>query len=335
MILQNGTYFGEIPITQVAENDSIRYRIRAVDNSSNQNKAFFPIDGYAKILIESERQAVTTYETNFDNRPDDFIGTGFSINTVSGFSSPAIQSKHPYDPQKEYIYQLKTPIIVKNERAFIQFDEVVLVEIGSGNVQFGEENFWDYVVIEGSNDSGKTWQFLTPPYDSRANEIWKNEYGNLTDDTGFSLAQGNESLFRQRTINLKNTFKSGEEILIRFRLFSDAEITAWGWAIDNLEIQGELTGIEDNLVSEKTTFQLFPNPTSNKFQLNFKSTENIKNLHLRVYDFLGKQVLSKSFEVHTQEFQKMIDISSLKGGIYLVTLLTREKKVYKKTIVKY
>jgi len=335
MILQNGIYFGEIPITQITENDSIRYRIRAIDNSSNQNKAFFPIDGYAQISIEPDHQVVTTYETNFDNRPDDFIGTGFSINTVSGFSSPAIQSEHPYDPQKEYIYQLKNPIIVKNTRAFMQFDEVVLVEMGSGNAQFGAENFWDYVVIEGSNDNGKTWQFLTPPYDSRANEIWKSEYENLTDDTGVSLAQGNQSLFRRRTINLKNTFQSGEEILIRFRLFSDTDITAWGWAIDNLEIQGEVTGIEENLVSEKTTFQLFPNPTSDKFQLHFKSTKSIKNLHLEIHDFLGKKVLSKSFRVHSQKFQKMIDVSVLKGGIYLVTFLTENGKFYKKIILKH
>ena len=57
-------------------------------------------------------------------------------------------------------------------------------------------------------------------------------------------------------------FQAGEEVFIRFRLFSDPEISGWGWAIDNLRIQDTQVSVEDFI--SNNDFQIFPNPVSNE-----------------------------------------------------------------------
>ena len=45
-------------------------------------------------------------------------------------------------------------------------------------------------------------------------------------------------MFRNHLIKLRPTFTAGDTILIRFRLFSDNKTNGWGWATDNIYIQG-------------------------------------------------------------------------------------------------
>ena len=56
------------------------------------------------------------------------------------------------------------------------FDEVVLVEPGELLADFGEDEFWDYVIVEGSNDFGEIWWPLDDGYDSGDNSVWKQNY---------------------------------------------------------------------------------------------------------------------------------------------------------------
>ncbi len=39
----------------------------------------------------------------------------------------------------------------------MSFDEIVLVEPGETGTSYGDEEFWDYIVIEGSKDDVNTW----------------------------------------------------------------------------------------------------------------------------------------------------------------------------------
>ncbi len=333
---QNGNYLATISTAQLTENDTIMYRFRAVDNSSQSYENFLPMQGYFMLLIEAKRQAVLSYESNFDDRPDDFIGTGFSIRTASGFSTPAIHSVHPYETAKEYFFQLKTPIIVKNEQAYLQFDEVVLVEKGSPNSVFGAEDFWDFVVVEGSENNGETWQFLTPPYDSRFHQVWADEYDNFTNDLGESFAQGHEKLFVQKTVNLHDTFEKGKEIWIRFRLVSDAELTAWGWAIDHLKIQTddlEITALEKSEREISQMIRIFPNPTTGKFAWLYNSDKLNQNLRIEVYTILGKKVWENDFQNSKPSFVKSWDLSNFPKGIYVINFWIGAQKFSKKLIL--
>ena len=67
---------------------------------------------------------------------------------------------------------------------------------------------------------------------------WLAAHDSRSDD-GNSTAEGTPDLYRQRIINMvQNTnFNDNDTLVIRFRLYSDQLANAWGWAIDNLDIQ--------------------------------------------------------------------------------------------------
>lgn len=227
-------YRKSIPFTpgQLNDGDAIKYMITARDNAVNKNDTTI---GYFIVPVEGLAPARTYYLNNFNTLSDDFIGEDFSIATPDGFSNPAIHSVHPYPEAGnadalDLTYQLRIPIIVGGEESMMHFDEIVLVEPGENGTTFEDENFFDYAIVEGSKDGGVTWIPLIDGYDSRDYNPWLIRYSSVTNT-------GDASLFRERAINLRNTFSAGDEIVIRFRIHSDPFQNAWGWAIDNLQIQ--------------------------------------------------------------------------------------------------
>ena len=86
---------------------------------------------------------------------NDFIGNGFEIALVEGFSTAAIHSAHPYGMANDFIYTLTTPIIVGSSDAVLTYDDVVLVEEGV-SILWTDGGFFDYVVVEGTKD-GINW----------------------------------------------------------------------------------------------------------------------------------------------------------------------------------
>lgn len=227
------------------DGDIIRYRIVATDNSSNSNVGTLPASGFFTLNVVGLAPTQNSYFNDFNSPSSDFFGNGFSITQPTGFTNPAIHSEHPYPegnsfPGSEfsYIYQLRIPIRIKSEDATMKFDEIVLVEPGEPGTVFGDLRFWDYVVVEGSKDGGQTWIAAAPGYDSRDYAPWLSRYNSaINPSTGNSSAVGDPSLFRTRTINLLNKFNPGDEVVFRFRLYSDPYAAGWGWCIDNLKIQ--------------------------------------------------------------------------------------------------
>ena len=92
----------------------------------------------------------------------------FTVGGYAGFSNGAIHSPHYYPDNANLTYLLTVPIRVAQQNAYVHFDEVVLVEPGADGSVYGDPDFWDYVVVEGSRD-GVTWLPIAPGYDSRAN----------------------------------------------------------------------------------------------------------------------------------------------------------------------
>ena len=75
---------------------------------------------------------------------------------------------------------------------------------------------------------------------------------------------------------------------------------------------------------------LFPNPTSNSFQINIHNTnENLESIV--VYDVLGKNVKTV---VNIAASQTSVDVSNLAKGVYLVEVTTKNKlKLIKKLVI--
>ncbi len=231
----------------IKSGDVVSYRIRSTDTSAGQNVGFSPTSTTKHTLnVVGFSAAQANYQNNFDNlSAADFFGDSqFSITTPSGFANGAIHTIHPYanaavNSKIDLVYVLRKPIKLNSQNPLISFDEIVLVEPGDAGTVFGDDKFWDYVIVEGSKDGGVTWKLFENGYDCRFNSVWETKWNSSKDANSNSLATGDPSLFRNHTINMlaSNNFAANDEVVIRFRINIDEGSNGWGWAIDNLKIQ--------------------------------------------------------------------------------------------------
>lgn len=240
---EDSVYSYTLDVSSLSNGDVLKYRIVAVDHSSNANQSVSPESDYYTVNTVGLEPTQDSYVNDFNSASDDFFGTGFSITTPSGFTDGAIHSDHPYEEGQgqsgneiNLTYQLKIPIRVKETDALIKFEEIVLVEPGESGSEFGDDDFYDYVVVEGSTDGGITWTPVADGYDARANSAWLSRYNSATSGNN-STATGDPSLYKSRTLDLQTVFDTNDEVVIRFRLYSDELAAGWGWAVDNLKIQ--------------------------------------------------------------------------------------------------
>ncbi|MCR5888314.1 T9SS type A sorting domain-containing protein [Hymenobacter sp. J193] len=335
------TYTGLLNPAGIKDSDVITYRVVVQDVSAAQNKTTNPDTGLYTVNVVSLKAAQVTYVNELNSTaPLDFVGNGFSITTPTGFSNSAIHSTHPYpdgtdeNDESNYIYQLLVPIRVRESRAeaTVKFDEIVLVEPGEEDAVFGDAEFFDYVVVEGSKDGGTTWIPLADGYDARANELWLSTYLSAMDDDNNSTAVGTPSLFRGRTLNLRDRFAGGDVVQLRFRLFADQAAHGWGWAIDNVRIQDAVTGVADELQATGG-FSIFPNPTSGRFTVQARLAKATPGLQVVVRNVLGQEVLRKAVRETPGQLHETIDLGGLANGLYLVSLGTGADALTKRVMV--
>lgn len=313
--------------------ETVNYKIVARDYAKAKNQA----TGSYSFKVITIGTAVSTYENDFNTPSSDFFGTGFSITTPSGFKDPAIHSDHPYKDgtgaggQSNIVYQLLKPIILGATEPYIRFDEIVLVEPGEVSASFGDPEFYDYVIVEGSKDNGATWLPIRDGYDARSNSDWLTAFNKATDQSGNSTTTGTPDLFRKREITLLGgSFKAGDRILLRFRLFSDELAHGWGWAIDNLRIQlPPVTSVQN---TAEPQIKLYPNPSTGRFVVEpVLQRGSNASINVAVTDLTGHQL-------HTERLAgdpspKEIDLSALPAGVYLVNLQTDDLKVTKRIAI--
>lgn len=141
------------------------------------------------------------------------------------------------------------------------------MEPGEEEARYGSEDFYDYVIAEGSRDGGLTWLPLLNGYDSGSRPAWKSAYNQRISGQN-SLFAGTRELYYRREFLLtgNGNFREGDTLLIRFRLYSDPYAHGWGWAIDNLEIQQNLTPA-GAVVTAGSGFRLWPNPAGPQISL--------------------------------------------------------------------
>ena len=206
--------------------DSLKYRIFATDSAHFPNIAVLPVKGYFAVKIEEISNTLTNYSTNFVSASSDFFNIGFDISKPAGFVNYGLHTKHPYESPEDnnksinYYSLLRHPIIFSEAGMIINFNEVVLVEPGEPGSVFGGEDFYDYVVLEGSKNFGKTWFGLTDGWDSRLVPAWESAYNNSIVGQN-STIPGNESMLNKHTIFYRPSDKisAGDTVLLRFRLF--------------------------------------------------------------------------------------------------------------------
>jgi len=320
------------------DGDVISYQISAIDLSKAKNKTTSPIDDYYSFKVEKIFDPIAGYFSDFNNPTTDFIISDFDIYLAVNFKNKSLHSPHPYpSPDKNntsfnFTTMLKYPIILK-ENGTMSFDEVVLVEPGEVLSKFGDDDFWDYVIVEGSKDKGKTWLPLANGYDSGDKTLWKTSYNKIIADNN-SKTIGNPDWYFSREIKIleNGNFKANDTILIQFRLFSDPYAHGWGWTIDNLRIQTPVSATA--VVLSPGSIMVYPNPFNNILNVTVQAKTNIEELTIDIINLYGQKIASTKNKNVFGEIKIETDLSHLPGGMYLVILKENGKQVFSKKIIR-
>lgn len=293
----------------VMELDTVSVSLTAYKNgealsSAGNNIVVFP-------LLEAQ----STYTNNFNEATTDFVVDGLDIDTLDGFANGAVHSPHTYPDGTNLTYTLKIPIIVADNNATIQYDDVALIEPGEDGTVFGDSEFWDYVIVEGSKDNGANWVPFADGYDARYNEGWAAAYDANT--------PGDSSMFVSHTVNILDAFNAGDKIIIRFRLFADANTNGWGWTIDNLVIQEGVVGIAENNDALPANFSMeqnYPNPFNPSTTIKFAIPSDNKVI-LKIYDILGREITTLINKQFKAGYHSVVwNAANLASGVYIYRL---------------
>ncbi|WP_372773916.1 T9SS type A sorting domain-containing protein [Mangrovibacterium sp.] len=337
--LIDGSYSTTLNFAGLTDGDSIRYRLIATDASTQQLSTNLPTAGYFKVTVEGFYSPVNTYSNNFNDSSKDFISTSFYIGLESGFDNGALHSPHPYSSPMQnsgffnFVSVLKYPIILQAD-GMLSFNEVVLVEPGENGAVFGDDNFWDYVIIEGSLDGETNWLPLVDGYDSNANASWETTYNSLIVGDN-STAIGQKELFINRQINLtgNGNFSAGQTIYIRFRLFADPYANGWGWAIDDLVIQDTETASNQAEISPGEIL-IYPNPVRDILQIEGHLNQSPGQIQFSIRSSTGQILSEKTINGQQGNFSETFDFSTLPTGIYLLLLQFENGGVASRKIIR-
>lgn len=293
-ILMGGTPIASIPANTAADTVQLTLDLtRSGSEPAGEETILLTAQGYSagnvvtsatqNVVVFGLEPAADEFATDFEEVGDAFVMDGFSIRREEGFNNKAMHSAHPYPDFGEATSLLRTPIIIDETDALLEFHEIVLVEAGEDNALFGTDKFYDYVIVEGSSDMGLTWTALEEGYDVRRDPSW----------AAIELQEVPQaSYFVNHEIDLAATFASGEVVLIRFRMHSDNAVTGWGWVIDNLRVQSSLpvsNEDEAGLPDDYTLLPNYPNPFADQTTIRYALPEPA-NVSVSIFDVNGRLI---------------------------------------------
>lgn len=306
--------------------DLIQYRIFAVDKASSPNIKTQPADGYYSVRIEGLKQPLSSYSTDFSDASDDFYMFEFEIARPDNFTSYGLHSRHPYkspeEDNKEFNFYavLRHPILFKPTGMVISFREIALVEPGEEGSVFGLADFYDYVIIEGSKDYGKSWFALADGYDCRFIPSWETAYNSAISGMN-STYEGKESMLVSHSFypRVSDRISSGDSVIIRFRLFSDPYANGWGWVIDDLKITPLVDQVDEISADDLI---IYPNPGNGFVVLKNVGNNNSGLIRYKVVNLQGLNIADGYFKNNSDQY---IDLTDYPSGIYLIILYYGDK----------
>ena len=316
--------------------DKLNYRIIAIDGAAGRNTRTLPSSGYYSIQIESLGSVLRSYSTDFSDAAADFFNSGFAILQPANFNSLSLNTEHPYkspdkdDTTLEFSSVLRHPIVFDPSGMVISYKELVLVEPGEEGSVFGFSDFYDYVIVEGSKNFGKTWFYLTDGYDCRFIPSWETAYNSRIDGQN-STYTGRESMMAIHNLypRFPDLISSGDSLLIRFRLFSDPYANGWGWVIDDLSIYPLVDQAEETIVKDLT---IYPNPGNGRVTIRSQNGNPIQSRSVSVYNSTGQVIINKQA---FPDSQLVIDLSIYPSGIYFITIDTNSgREIFKYSLIR-
>jgi hypothetical protein len=303
--------------------DSIEYKIYAVDTAKIPNISVLPKSGNFVTHIEEISSTLANYSTDFSGAAPDFFNIGFQVIKPAGFSKYGLNSKHPYESPEDnnksidYTAILRHPLKFNESGMLFSFNEIVLVEPGDAGSVFGSPDFYDYVIVEGSRNFGKSWFSLIDGYDSRLYPSWLADYtSSIVGDN--STFVGTEDMVQKHAFLYKPTDKiaAGDTLLVRFRLYSDPFANGWGWVIEDLKINPLVDAVPE---TTQKKINIYPNPGKGiiKISTDIYSNGNYKPLHYNVFNAAGIRLINATTTVSGET---LVNISDYPPGMYIIVL---------------
>ncbi len=297
----------EAPSTRTAQ--LVAYRNGQTYQSAQESVNVFPVAA-----------PQVRFESSFEDESDDFFGDGFEEERYGDFANRAVHTRHPYRSRQEITYLLRVPIKVAAREAVLSYRDIAIIEPGEPGTTFGDQEFWDYVVVEGSTNS-VVWKPLAPGYDADFDTRWRTVYD--------EDRPPDASLFVEHTINLHDTFNPGDVIFLRFRLFADAAVSGWGWVIDDLRIQPDATVATETTVPSEALALLpsYPNPFVEEATLPYR-VPTTGPVQLAIFDLQGRRVRTLVDTImpagaHTVPWDGRTDAgTAVASGVYFARLRT-------------
>ncbi len=189
------------------------------------------------------------------------------------------------------------------------------------------EATFDFCIVEITANDGLSWTELAR-YDQSYDPGWEDNVADPTDWRHASIGLG---------------AYSGQEVRIRFRLQSDANLEFDGWYVDNVQLSdpGCLTVSAEDPASSGA-FLLYPaapNPVRGSARLAYLLPSREERVDLVIYDVGGRLVRYERFGPQEGGYHTWIwngrDAGGRRGasGIYYARLLAGEKSLTRKMLV--
>ena len=137
---------------------------------------------------------------------------------------------------------------------------------------------------------------------------------------------------REYSFNLLNFGLGGNSpqsnIIFRFVFHSDAGLQKEGAIIDNFVVT--TVQLLANQSNQTDNFIIFPNPSSGVITL---QSEFEGDVNVQLFDSSGRNIFNKIFNNDTLVFNQQIDFGSVQKGIYIITIVSKDKQISKKLII--
>jgi carboxypeptidase T len=209
-----------------------------------------------------------------------------------------------------------------------EFNEVInLTNATSAKIQFQAkwdiELAYDYARMEVQVNNSGTWIGQCGKYTS----IGVGGNGGVQPEDE-PIYDGVQSSWVLEEINLNDYL--GQEIRVRFILRADGGVRGDGFYFDDFQVlyNEESTS---NVIEKDFKFQLFPNPSSDKFTI---STDNsMIHSKIRIVDQFGKIIQEEEVNYNTNE--KTISSKSFAPGIYFVQFISKSGVLNTEKLIHY
>lgn len=134
------------------------------------------------------------------------------------------------------------------------------------------------------------------------------------------------------TINLKKNLPEATEITNFADIYFDYnEPVRTNKTITTLD--GTASIGQSSLDIEKSSFNIYPNPASDKFNTEIKAGQVIKDASMTIFDLQGKQIYQWNGLVQKGESSKEFNTEKLSNGIYIINLDLNGEKITKKLVI--